>query len=165
MINKNKKIKKHTVVLFNRSSIEDSRVNRTVFDVNINGEANDTHGSKKQGFTRRRRVINFKFCSVLVTHSCFYLFIMSSPFALLEIQYKSLCCFWSFWLKNVLVFSGTFELCRRREIWEGETIRGKRRYVLIPLFKSLVSKVFPSCPNSFKITLHPFLFYLRVKSF
>ena len=43
------KLKQLTVVIFDTGGVEDSRINRAVFDVNINRETNDAHGGEEQG--------------------------------------------------------------------------------------------------------------------
>lgn len=55
-INERKK-RKWTVIGVNRSSVEDSGIDRAILNVNIDGVANDAHGGEKQGFTEwiRRR--------------------------------------------------------------------------------------------------------------
>lgn len=47
--------KRHTVFLFDTGSVENSGIDRTVPDVHVNWEANDTKGGKDQSFIQRRR--------------------------------------------------------------------------------------------------------------
>ena len=47
--------KRHTVFLFDTGGVENSSIDRTVLDVHVNWEANDTKGGKDQSFTQRRR--------------------------------------------------------------------------------------------------------------
>lgn len=47
--------KKHTVAVFDGGSVEDSRINGAVLDMNINRKTNDCHGGEEQGLAERRR--------------------------------------------------------------------------------------------------------------
>lgn len=46
---------KQTIVLVDRGGVEDSRINRAIFGVNVNTHPNDAHGGKQQGVTESRR--------------------------------------------------------------------------------------------------------------
>lgn len=70
-----KRQQKRTITLFKRSSVEDSRKNRAIFDVNLNRKANDAHGGEQQSFA--------KWCCC----RCFFCGFSHSPHFLLEFDF------------------------------------------------------------------------------
>lgn len=46
---------KRTIFIVETGSVEDSRIDGPIFDVNLNGKTNEAHGGKEEGFAESRR--------------------------------------------------------------------------------------------------------------